>query len=288
MPESLDLLGRERISFGGDPAFFCGEDVLVTGAAGTIGSALVRALRHAGVAVCGVDRRSANEVDVQGDLCDTTFLKTVLAGRSVVFHAAALKHVDRAELDPDLAWRINRDLVREICHARQPESRLLFVSTDKAAYPLGVMGRSKRDAEGIVQSNGEHGPALVVRFPNILGSSDSVLPIWIDQLASDQPLTLTDPEATRWFLTESEAIDLLLAVCAHGESGGIHVPRLGDPVSMTALLHRFLASHQRPDHPVEVIGLRPGEKQHEVLFEHPPGRPSKIIGVGLDQVDSVA
>ena len=196
--------------------------------------------------------------------------------------------MDRAELDPDLAWRINRDLVREICHARQPESRLLFVSTDKAAYPLGVMGRSKRDAEDIVQSNGEHGPALVVRFPNILGSSDSVLPIWIDQLASDQPLTLTDPEATRWFLTESEAIDLLLAVCAHGESGGIHVPRLGDPVSMTALLHRFLASHQRPDHPVEVVGLRPGEKQHEVLFEHPPGRPSKIIGVGLDQVDSVA
>ena len=288
MLESLDLLGRERISFGGDPAFFAGQNVLVTGAAGTIGSALVRSLRHAGVAVCGVDRRSANEVDVQGELCDITFLKTVLADRSVVFHAAALKHVDRAELDPDLAWRINRDLVREICHARQPGSRLLFVSTDKAAYPLGVMGRSKRDAEGIVQSNGEHGPALVVRFPNILGSSDSVLPIWIDQLASDQPLTLTDPEATRWFLTESEAIDLLLAVCAHGESGGIHVPQLGDPVSMTALLHQFLASHQRPDHPVEVIGLRPGEKQHEVLFEHPPGRPSKISGVGLDQVDAEA
>ena len=288
MPESLDLLGRERISFGGDPAFFCGQDVLVTGAAGTIGSALVRALRHAGVAVCGVDRLSADEVDVQGDLCDTTFLKTVLAGRSTVFHAAALKHVDRAELDPDLAWRINRDLVREICHARQPESRLLFVSTDKAAYPLGVMGRSKRDAEGIVQSNGEHGPALVVRFPNILGSSDSVLPIWIDQLACNQPLTLTDPEATRWFLTESEAIDLLLAVCARGESGSIHVPQLGDPVSMTALLHRFLAIHQRPDHPVDVIGLRPGEKRHEVLFEHPPGHPSNISGVGLDQVDSEA
>ena len=285
MPESLDLLGRDRISFGGDPAFFCGQDVLVTGAAGTIGSALVRSLRHAGVAVCGVDRHSANEVDVQGDLCDTSFLKMVLAGRSVVFHAAALKHVDRAELDPDLAWRINRDLVREICHARQPGSRLLFVSTDKAAYPLGVMGRSKRDAEGIVQSNGELGPALVVRFPNILGSSDSVLPIWIDQLASNQPLTLTDPEATRWFLTESEAIDLLLAVCARGESGSVHVPRLGDPVSMSKLLYQFLASQRRPDHPIEVIGLRPGEKQHEVLFEYPPGAPSKIDGVGLDRRD---
>ena len=285
MPESLDLLDRERISFGGDPAFFCGQDVLVTGAAGTIGSALVRSLRAVGVSVCGVDRRSADEVDLQGDLCDETFLKNVLAGHSVVFHAAALKHVDRAELDPDLAWRINRDLVREICHARQPGSRLLFVSTDKAAFPLGVMGRSKREAEGIVQSNGGHGPALVVRFPNILGSSDSVLPIWADQLASNRPLTLTDPEATRWFLTESEAVDLLLAVCARGESGGIHVPQLGDPVSMNVLLHRFLARHEQPDHPIEVIGLRPGEKQNEVLFEYPPGALSKIDGVGLDRAD---
>ena len=288
MPESLDLLDRERISFGGDPAFFCGQDVLVTGAAGTIGSALVRSLRAVGVSVCGVDRRSADEVDLQGDLCDETFLKTVLAGHSVVFHAAALKHVDRAELDPDLAWRINRNLVREICDARQPGSRLLFVSTDKAAFPLGVMGRSKREAEAIVQSNGKKGPALVVRFPNILGSSDSVIPIWLDQLASDQPLTLTDPEATRWFLTESEAIDLLLAVCARGESGGIHVPRLGDPVSMTELLSRFLDSHQRQDHPVDLIGLRSGEKQHEILFEHPPGSPSEIPGVGLDRLDSGA
>jgi FlaA1/EpsC-like NDP-sugar epimerase len=288
VPESFDLLDREPIFFGGNPAFFCGQDVLVTGAAGTIGSALVRALRTAGVSVCGVDRRSADEVDSQGDLCDAAFLRAVLAGHSVIFHAAALKHVDRAELDPDLAWRINRDLVRDICDARQLGSRLLFVSTDKAAFPLGVMGQSKREAEGIVQSNGEQGPALVVRFPNILGSSDSVLPIWANQMSSDQPLTLTDPEATRWFLTESEAIDLLLAVCARGESGGIHVPQLGGSVSMADLRHRFLASHQRPDHPVKITGLRSGEKKHEVLFEHPPGRPSKISGVGLDQVDSEA
>lgn len=288
MPESLNLLDRDPISFGGDPAFFRGQDVLVTGAAGTIGSALVRVLRHAGVSVRGVDRRSADEVDLQGDLCDAAFLKTVLTGQSIIFHAAALKHVDRAELDPDLAWSVNRDLVRQICTARPLGSRLLFVSTDKAAFPLGVMGQSKREAEEIVQSSGSQGAALVVRFPNILGSSDSVLPVWVNQLALGQPLTLTDPKATRWFLTESEAIDLLLAVCARGKSGGVYVPQLGEPVSMNALLQRFLAANERPQHPVEITGLRPGEKQHEVLFEHPPGSSSEIFGVGLDRPDREA
>ena len=283
MPDSLDLLGRDQISFGGDPAFFRGQDVLVTGSAGTIGSALVRALRDAGVSVCGVDCRSAEEVDLQGDLCDAAFLESAVMGRTVLFHAAALKHVDRAELDPHMAWRINRDLVRAICERRPIGSCLLFVSTDKAAFPAGVMGQSKREAECIVQDHRDRGPAMVVRFPNILGSSDSVLPIWTNQLSAGQPLTLTDSEATRWFLTESEAIDLLLAVCARGESGAIHVPQLGEPVSMAVLLRRFLARHQREDHPVDVVGLRPGEKQHEVLFEHPPGLPSEIVGVGLDR-----
>lgn len=281
--DHLDLLGRDLISFGGDPGAFRGEHVLVTGAAGTIGGALVRSFQKFDISVCGVDRIPSEEVDVVGDLCDPDVLTTVLQGCGVIFHAAALKHVDRAEFDPDLTWKINRDLVGSICNHRPQGSRLLFVSTDKAAFPAGVMGKSKREAERLVLADSAQGPAFVVRFPNILGSSDSVLPIWSDQLSKGGALTLTDPTATRWFLTESEAVDLLLAVCSSGTPGAIHVPRLGDPIVIGDLLNRFLVGHHCPDHPVEIIDLRSGEKKHEVLFEHPPGASCKVLGVGLDQ-----
>lgn len=285
-----------------------GQTVLVTGAGGSIGSELVRRIasfaperivlmersenalfeidRHLGEAFPGVERTALlhDVVDEAGTL---EHLQRWMP--SVVFHAAAHKHVPLMEDHPAHAITNNLFGTKSIADASAAvgAERFVLISTDKAVNPASVMGATKRLAERYVQSLGTRVSTKMsmVRFGNVLGSNGSVLTIWADQIARGAPITVTDERMTRFFMTIPEAATLVLQAGAmsgrEGRCGEVFVLDMGEPLSIFSLAKRFvracgmdplvtsgtsdipIATEGRT--PIIVTGARPGEKLHEQL-----------------------
>jgi len=296
-----DLLGRPRTVLDRDAMreLITGRRVLITGAGGTIGSELARQiaaigpgalilLDHSEYLLYEIDMALAkahpalDRVPVLGDVRDRGRIDDVIAREkpNLVFHAAALKHVPMVERNPNegvLTNVIGGRNVADACRAANVEL-MVQISTDKAVNPANVMGATKRLAEGYCQALDMAGRAAggtrfaIVRFGNVLGSTGSVVPLFQRQLAQGGPLTVTDPDMTRYFMTVREAVELVLQASALGQSeseGHIFVLDMGKPVRILDLAHQIirLAGLQPGiDIAIEIIGPRPGEKIHEALL----------------------
>jgi FlaA1/EpsC-like NDP-sugar epimerase len=290
-----DLLGREPIQLELPELArdLKGRCVLITGAAGSIGSELARqvALHRPGRLVIldqaetdlfylDLDlRREHPELDlvpVIGEVVDGSTVRQVFANHQPerVFHAAAYKHVPLMESNPAQAIRNNVLGTRVVAEeaGRHGCGKFILVSTDKAVRPSSVMGASKRLAEMVVLALDEAYPATAygaVRFGNVLGSAGSVIPIFQKQIERNQPLTVTHPDVTRYFMTIPESVQLILQASLLDElRGHIAMLEMGAPVRIVDLAQNMLRLAGVPsgngDHMV-FTGLRPGEKLHEEL-----------------------
>jgi FlaA1/EpsC-like NDP-sugar epimerase len=290
-----DLLGREPVSLALPELLddVRGESVLITGAAGSIGSELARqvALHSPGLLVLldqaetplfYLERElSAAHPDLRivatiGDIVDGRFIDRVFSvyGPSKVYHAAAYKHVPMMQPAPREALRNNvlGTWLVGAAAGRSGADKFVLVSTDKAVRPTSVMGASKRLAEVAVLTLQGHHPRTMysaVRFGNVLGSSGSVIPIFQQQIAESRPLTVTHPDATRYFMTIPEAVQLILQASLLPEMrGAVAMLEMGEPVRIVDLAHNLLRlSGRGTDNGCIVFtGLRPGEKLHEELW----------------------
>ncbi len=291
--ELEQLLDRpvRRILSDADRRAFSGRRVLITGAGGSIGSELARQvaacgparltlLDHSEHALFQIEREllgvlPAAAIDpVLADVTRGAFVRQAfrLARPHVVYHAAAYKHVTMSERAVCAAANANvLGTAHVVAAARNAGSRFILISSDKAAAPASVMGATKRLAELVVmrEASSTFRPA-VVRFGNVLGSSGSLLTILRDCIRARQAVPVTDPEATRYFMTAGEAVSLVMKVDLAGNGGETYWLDMGDPIRIGDLVERMLAlevSNGFPAVPVNIIGLRAGEKRRERLVE---------------------
>jgi FlaA1/EpsC-like NDP-sugar epimerase len=304
-----DVLGREpvRVEIDRVGAYLRGRDVLVTGAGGSIGAELCRQIARVGpkelVLVENAEnslfeiRRELEEerhfsraAALLADCKDATRMRELFLEfrPSVVFHAAAYKHVPLMEENPVEAVRNNAVATRIVAAAAGEAGvdRFVLVSTDKAVSPATVMGASKALAEWAVEAaqNRYRGTRYAsVRFGNVLGSSGSVVPIFRRQIAAGGPVTVTDAKMTRYFMTIPEAVQLIIRSGELATGGEVFVLEMGDPVKIVDLARNMIRlSGREPDVDiaVEIVGRRPGEKLHEELFnpgERPQPTPAEKI-----------
>lgn len=290
-----DLLGRAVIKLDDVQvkAQFTGKRVLVTGAAGSIGSELARQLAQlqleelvlvdmaeSGLYDIEVELRAAGAQALHAciaDVRDRGTMDVVFATYrpQVVFHAAAYKHVPLMEAQPREAVRTNVLGTRTVAELACDHGveQFVFVSTDKAVNPTSVMGASKRVAEMVVNSLAQTRPGaprfITTRFGNVLGSSGSVIPLFRRQIAAGGPVTVTHPEVTRFFMTIPEACRLVLEAATMGKGGEIFVFDMGEPVRIADLADKMIRlSGLEPGVDIQVVhtGLRPGEKLYEELL----------------------
>ena len=301
-----DLLGRPVVEI--DPAgaksLLQGKRVLITGAAGSIGSEVViQALRGEPATIYGLDLNESDLYDLQqllkrknsatefipivGSLTDKELVRSVVKRfrPSVVFHAGAYKHVPLMESYPREALNTNIIGTWNIVSASAEfrVDRFVMVSTDKAVRPSSVMGASKRIAELIVRSVGNDTglSTCSVRFGNVLGSRGSVIPLFNRQIENGGPVTVTDERMTRYFMTIPEAAGLIIEAGAIGDRGVVYMLDMDEPVRIVDVAERLIRlKGLRPgvDIDIEFTGLRPGEKLFEDLaldFEeaHPTRHP---------------
>jgi FlaA1/EpsC-like NDP-sugar epimerase len=318
-----DLLRRDSIAI--DPevgaSYLNGASVLVTGGGGTIGSELARQILALGPRILTiVDNhewtlwaidRELNELAAQGGVQVQTVLADIRAASAidalirqvrpdVVFHAAALKHVPIVERFPSEGVLTNvigtRNVLRSCASAGV--GRFVLISTDKAVEASSVMGASKRIAEHLTVAMARRlgRPYTAVRFGNVLGSSGSVIPIFERQLELGRPITITHPDVTRYFMTISEAVSLILEAGASDAAGEVYVLDMGQPLRIVDLARDLISLRGEDPDAVEFVftGLRPGERLHEALFygseqavatEHPGVLRAAAVGSSSSAVD---
>jgi FlaA1/EpsC-like NDP-sugar epimerase len=291
-----DVLGREQVEVKLEQMadYLRDETVLVTGAGGSIGAELCRQIIRLGPRrLVLVDHAETPLFDIERELVDDRAFAAaapVLADvknrakmrqvferyrPSVVFHAAAYKHVPLMESNPLESVRNNVVSTRVLADvaAEWGAKRFVLVSTDKAANPKTVMGQSKLLCEWIVEAWGQRDDVSTrfvgVRFGNVLGSSGSVIPIFRRQIAKGGPVTVTHQDMTRFFMTIPEAVSLVVQAGAIGGRGQVFVLDMGDPVKIIDLARNMirLSGHEpERDISIKIVGVRPGEKLHEELW----------------------
>lgn len=289
-----DILPREpaSVDLGAVERFLSGKKVLVTGAAGSIGSELCRQiLRFSPAQLLAVDFDETGLFNLEmeltklfpkgniqvivADIRDRSRMSSIFHRKSpqVVFHAAAYKHVPMMEDHPEEAAKTNifgtQVVAEEAC--RGWAEAFVLISTDKAVNPISVMGMSKRVAEMVTLALGEGTSTrcMAVRFGNVLGSRGSVIPIFLEQIRHGGPVTVTHPEMERYFMTTSEAVLLVLQAAEMGEGGEVFVLDMGKPVKILDIakeLIRFHGLEPDKDIPIVFTGIRPGEKLREELL----------------------
>jgi FlaA1/EpsC-like NDP-sugar epimerase len=284
------LLGRQerRIVHPPTRALLAGARVLVTGAGGSIGQELCRQIRsYQPAALHMLDHDESNlhtlQLELDGaalldspeviiaDIRDQARIRQVFRNvqPDVVFHAAAHKHLPLLERHPCEGVKSNVIGTHNLVQAAQEVGigRFVLISTDKAADPRSILGATKRLAEMIVQAHSA-GPTRVcsVRFGNVLGSRGSFLTVVAGQVERGDPVTVTDPEVTRFFMTVEEAVGLVLSAAPMAEYGETFVLDMGEPVRIVDLVHRYAEQLHARDVQIRFTGLRPGEKLHETLF----------------------
>jgi FlaA1/EpsC-like NDP-sugar epimerase len=302
-----DLLRRTpvRLDTAEISRYLKGKRVLVTGAAGSIGSELCRQIVQFGLErLILLDANESNLFNIQMEMRQTikadnfdSILTRVqhrdVMGEifkehhpNVVFHAAAYKHVPMLEQNP---WEaiynnvLGSQVIMDLS-IQYNVDRFVLVSTDKAVRPTNVMGASKRITELILQSlEGNGTKFMAVRFGNVAGSAGSVLPLFQRQLEQGGPITVTHPDATRYFMTIPEAAQLILQAGAIGESGKIFVLEMGDPIKIFKMAEEFVRlSGKEPGRDIEIVitGLREGEKLYEELIYQGEG----ILGTRYEKI----
>ncbi|MDR0760295.1 MAG: polysaccharide biosynthesis protein [Treponema sp.] len=330
-----DLLGRTPVAVNlkQSLAYLRGKRVLVTGAGGSIGSELCRQLLSGGASrlylfghgensIYQIDKElhllqdegvgeKASLVPVIGDLKDEDYIDYILGKlkADVIFHAAAYKHVPMMEENPVAAIENNFFGTLNLVGAAQKHrvKRFVFITTDKAVEPVSVYGVSKylcerlvldaavRDASALDGENSSGGHFMVVRFGNVLGSRGSIMPLFQKQIEKGGPVTVTDPDMRRWFMTIPEACSLVLKAGGVGANGNRYLLDMGEPIrirDMAEQMIRFYGFEPEKDIRIEYIGPRPGERIDEVLWardETPaPTEHSRILNVerkGRDPLD---
>jgi FlaA1/EpsC-like NDP-sugar epimerase len=311
-----DILGREpvKVNLKKFADYIAGKVVLVTGAGGSIGSELCRQIsRLEPETLIGVDQSETSLFEIEQELLrESGFaLKAVIADianhprmeailkefrPSVIFHAAAYKHVPMMETNPIEAIQNNllgTKLLAEMAIQRGTD-RFVFISTDKAVEPVSVMGTSKALTEKLVLmlAQGSRTKFMIVRFGNVLDSSGSVVPIFKRQIARGGPVTVTHPEMTRYFMTIPEAMQLVIQAGAMGKGGETFILDMGEPVSIVELARnmiRLSGFELEKDIPIVFSGIRPGEKLVEKLYwddeDVSPTEHKKILQVKNTRLD---
>ena len=282
-----DLLGRQQIrtDLAAVARMIEGRRVLVTGGGGSIGSEIVRQVaRYEPARLVVLDRDETHLFDAGAtveecvavllDIRDRAGVEEVFGSErpEIVFHAAANKHVPLLEAHPREAAANNVIGTRNVVEVASEVGveHLVFVSTDKAVNPTSVMGASKRLAEHLVLTAAPAGAAwCAVRFGNVLGSRGSVVPTFVRQIRLGGPVTITHPDMTRFFMSISEAVQLVLQAAAMAQGREVFMLDMGEPVRILDLAHRMihLAGHEiGVDIEVQITGIRPGEKLEEELY----------------------
>ena len=294
--EITDLLGRAQVKVNNEEIFAAirGKTVLVTGGGGSIGSELCRQIAHAGpkkLVIFDIYENNAYEIqqelirkygdqldlDVRiGSVRNTNRIRWIMEHYhpDVVYHAAAHKHVPLMEDSPNEAIKNNVIGTYKTAKAAAAAGvkKFVLISTDKAVNPTNIMGASKRLCEMVVQMMNRKSPEtdfVAVRFGNVLGSNGSVIPLFKKQIAEGGPVTVTDKNIIRYFMTIPEAVSLVLQASYYAKGGEIFVLDMGDPVridDMARNLIRLSGYEPDVDIMVEYTGLRPGEKLYEELL----------------------
>ena len=306
-----DLLGREPVSVDLESimGYVSGKVVMVTGGGGSIGSELCRQVaEHHPKRLIIVDIYENTTYDIQNELkvkfpeLDLVVLIASVRNTNrmnhifeiyrpeIIYHAAAHKHVPLMEESPNEAIKNNVLGTLKIVQAADlyQVKKFVMISTDKAVNPTNIMGASKRICEMIIQTYNRRSETeyVAVRFGNVLGSNGSVIPLFKKQIERGGPVTVTDPEIVRYFMTIPEAVSLVLQAGAYAKGGEIFVLDMGEPVRILDLAKNLiLLSGHKPDEDIQIIftGLRPGEKLYEEILMEEEGMQNtenKLIHIG--------
>ncbi|WP_037023920.1 polysaccharide biosynthesis protein [Pseudomonas saudiphocaensis] len=264
---------------------FSGKTLLITGGTGSFGTAVLDGFLHTNVSEVRIFSRDEKKQDdlrkrychpklkfYLGDVRDFQSILNATRGVDYIFHAAALKQVPSCEFHPMEAVKTNVFGTENVLEAaiQNHVRRVVCLSTDKAVYPINAMGISKAMMEKVMVAksrNVDDSKTVIcgTRYGNVMASRGSVIPLFIEQIRAGKALTLTDPNMTRFMMTLADAVDLVLYAFEHGNNGDIFVQKA--PAATVETLARALTHLVgKPDHPINVIGTRHGEKLYEALL----------------------
>lgn len=259
--------------------------LLITGGTGSFGNAVLKGFLESDLAEIRIFSRDEKKQDDMrkrynnaklkfyiGDVRDARSVEQAMRGVDYVFHAAALKQVPSCEFHPIQAVHTNILGTENVLEAavRAGVKRVVCLSTDKAVYPINAMGISKALMEKVMvaASRNLEGAGTVIcgtRYGNVMASRGSVIPLFVEQVLAGKPITITDPEMTRFMMTLADAVDLVLYAFSHGNNGDIFVQK-APAATVETLAKAILELMDKPDHPIQVIGTRHGEKLYEALL----------------------
>lgn len=262
---------------------FKGKTLLITGGTGSFGNAVLKRFLFTDIKEIRIFSRDEKKQDDMrkrfasdklkfyiGDVRDYQSILNATRGVDYIFHAAALKQVPSCEFHPMEAVKTNvlgTDNVLEAA-IQNNIKRVICLSTDKAVYPINAMGISKAMMEKVMVAKSRTGNSTVIcatRYGNVMASRGSVIPLFIDQIRAGKSLSITDPNMTRFMMTLADAVDLVLYAFEHGNNGDIFVQKA--PAATVDVLARALTDLVgKPQHPIQVIGTRHGEKLYEALL----------------------
>jgi UDP-N-acetylglucosamine 4,6-dehydratase len=263
---------------------FKGKTLLIAGGTGSFGNAVVRRFLHSDIGEIRVFSRDEKKQDDMrklynssklkfylGDVRDNRSVEQAVQGVDYIFHAAALKQVPSCEFFPIQAVKTNVLGTENVLNAgiAAGVKKIVCRSTDKAVYPINAMGISKALMEKVMVAtsrNLEGGSCVIcgTRYGNVMASRGSVIPLFVEQVRAKKPITITDPEMTRFMMTLDDAVDLVLHAFQNGGNGDIFVQK-APAATIGTLAQAILSLMNRPDHEMNIIGTRHGEKLYEVL-----------------------
>jgi UDP-glucose 4-epimerase len=264
---------------------FSGKIILITGGTGSFGNAVLKELLNAGIREIRIFSRDEKKQDDMrkrynnarlkfyiGDVRDYSSLLSATLGVDYIFHAAALKQVPSCEFHPMEAVKTNILGTDNMLEAaiQNSVSRVVCLSTDKAAYPINAMGISKAMMEKIMVAKSRNvidNRTIIcgTRYGNVMASRGSVIPLFVEQVNAGKPITITDPTMTRFMMTLENAVDLVLYAFEHGRNGDIFVQK-SPAATVETMTKALLNIMKKPEHTVNVIGTRHGEKLYETLL----------------------
>ena len=306
-----DMLGREAVSLETEKMQSMIKDkiIMVTGAGGSIGRELCRQVASFNpkkiilfeltelflYEIEGELREKIEVIPIIGDVRNKDQVRSVINQFSpeIIFHAAAYKHVPMMEKNPHEAVKTNIGGTQIVANAAKEYGvkKFVLISTDKAINPTNVMGATKRVAEMIGQRIQKESQTqfITIRFGNVLGSSGSVIPLFKKQIASGGPITVTHPEIKRYFMSISEASQLVIQAATYGKGGEIFILDMGSPIKIVDLAKQMITASgliENKDIKIEFVGLRPGEKLYEELLykdeevlstDHPKVKVARLV-----------